>query len=212
MQKNNYRMFVLSILSVILLAIVSVGHHMAFAHCDTIDGSVIQAAKKALETGVVTPVLMWVQEKDEEEIKEAFERARAVRKLSPQAKELADMYFFETLVRIHRAGEGAPYTGLKPAGSEVHPAVVKADKALESGSVDNLIKEISGDVASGIRERFDWVTEKKKHMQESVAAGREYVEAYVQFIHYVERISLAASDVASHHSEAEPIDAEHIKQ
>ena len=50
-------------------------------------------------------VLIRVQNKDEGEIKKAFDRARAVRKLNPQAKELADMYFFETLVRIHRAGE-----------------------------------------------------------------------------------------------------------
>jgi hypothetical protein len=43
-----------------------------------------------------------------------FTKTLAVRKQSKEAKELADMYFFETLVRIHCAGEGAPYTGLKP--------------------------------------------------------------------------------------------------
>src|SRR5512147_1018908 len=80
----------------------------AIAHCDGLDGPVVKAAQKALETGNVNPVLIWVQKKDEGEIKQAFQKTLAVRKLNPQAKELADMYFFETLVRIHRAGEGEP--------------------------------------------------------------------------------------------------------
>ena len=98
-----------------------------FAHCDGMDGPVIQAARKALETGNVNPVLMWVLKDHEGEIKNAFQKTLAVRKLNPPAKELADMYFFETLVRIHRAGEGEPYTGLKPAGRALDPAIPAAD-------------------------------------------------------------------------------------
>ena len=88
----------------------------AGAHCDTLDGPVVTAAKEALDTGDANPVLIWVQEKDEAQIREAFNKTLSVRKLSPETKDLADMYFFETLVRVHRAGEGASYTGLKPAG------------------------------------------------------------------------------------------------
>jgi hypothetical protein len=152
------------------------------AHCDTLDGPFVITAKMALDKGDVTPVLKWVQKKDEGEIKKAFENTLTVRKLSPQAKELADMYFFETLVRIHRAAEGAGYTGLKPAGS-VEPPIAAADKALESGSVNDLVKEISGIVSAGIRERFNHTVEAKKHAEESVEAGREYVKAYVEFVH-----------------------------
>ncbi len=161
-------------------------------HCDTLDGPVVSTAKVALEKGDVTAVLKWVQKKDEGEIRKAFENTLAVRKLSPQAKELADMYFFETLVRIHRAGEGAGYTGLKPASSVELP-IAAADKALESGSVDVLVKEITDVVSAGIRERFNHAVEAKKHMDESVEAGREYVKAYVEFVHYVEALHKVAA-------------------
>jgi Family of unknown function (DUF6448) len=89
----------------------------AFGHCDTLDGPVIGLARKALEAGNVNLVLPWVRAEDERELRRAFEHALAVRKLGAEACELADTHFFETLVRIHRASEGAPYTGLKPAGA-----------------------------------------------------------------------------------------------
>ena len=102
-----------------LLGAALLGPNRGFAHCDGLDGPVVKVAQKALETGNVNLVLIWVQKKDEGEVKKAFQKTLAVRKLNPQAKELADMYFFETLVRIHRAGEGEPYTGLKPAGRDL---------------------------------------------------------------------------------------------
>jgi len=85
--------------------------HPVAAHCDTLDGPVVGAARRALDTGNVDLVLVWVQKDDEAEVLGHFQKTLAVRKLSPQARDLADMYFFETLVRLHRAGEGAGYTG-----------------------------------------------------------------------------------------------------
>lgn len=170
----------------------------AHAHCDTLDGPVVSAAKIAIEKGDVTPVLKWVRKGDEQEIKDLFKKTLAVRAKGTEAKELADMYFFETLVRIHRAGEGAPYTGLKPAGF-VEVSVAGADRALETGSVDNLVKLITGAAADGIRERFKHTSELKKHADESVEAGRKFVAAYVDFTHYVERLHLDALGPAEHH-------------
>jgi hypothetical protein len=180
------------------------------AHCDTLDGPVVQAARTALDSGNVTPVLKWVQKPDEDAIRKAFERTLGVRKLNPQAKELADMYFFETLVRLHRAAEGAPFTGLKPAG-EVEPVVAAADKAIESGSLDDLAKQISSLVRDGMRQRFDHVVKARKEMDRSVEAGREYVEAYVEFVHYVERLHNDASGAAAHgvDSQEKSLSAEH---
>jgi autotransporter adhesin len=171
-----------------------------FAHCDTLDGPVVITAKKALEKGDVTPVLKWVKKDYEQEIRVAFQKTLAVRAKGPEAKELADMYFFGTLVRLHRAGEGAPYTGLKAAGT-VDPAVAAADRALENGSIDGLVKNITSAVSSGIRERFVRAIEKKQHADESINAGREFVEAYVEFVHYVERLHLDAAGQSSHHAE-----------
>ena len=120
----------------------------AEAHCDTLDGPVVATAQKALDAGDVTPLLKWVSANDEQEIRSAFSETLDVRKLGGQAQDLADRYFFETLVRIHRAGEGAPYTGLKP-GTAVDPAVALADKALVSGSVDKLANVLSHAMTKG---------------------------------------------------------------
>jgi len=169
------------------------------AHCDTMDGPVVKAAQEALETGNVNLVLIWVQEKDEAQIKEAFNNTIAVRKLSPEAKELADMYFFETLVRVHRAGEGAPYTGLKPAGLDLGPAIPAADEALKTGSPDKLVKLLTDATENGTREEFSKVMEKRNFNANNVSAGREYIEAYVPFIHYVERVYEAATAPAEGH-------------
>jgi len=176
---------------------------IAGAHCDTMDGPVVMTAKKALEKGDVTPVLKWVKSEHEGEIREAFTKTLNARKMGPDVKELADMYFFETLVRLHRAGEGAPYTGLKPAGADLGPAIAGADKALESGSADELVKLVTDAVAMGIRERFAHTKETKKHVDESVEAGREYVEAYVTYVHYVERLYDDAKGETPAHGEAE---------
>lgn len=174
----------------------------ARAHCDTLDGPVIQDARSALEKNDVTPVLKWVREKEEGKVRASFKEAVAAAKKSPKAKEAAEHRFFTSLVKIHRAGEGAPFTGLKPAGS-VEPAVAAADKALESGSSDELVKLVTDAVADGIQKRYGRVAEARKHKDESVAAGREYVTAYVDYTHYVERLHQDAAGHGAHHGQPE---------
>jgi hypothetical protein len=171
----------------------------ALAHCDTLDGPVVSTAQAALDKGDVTPILKWVKKENEGEIREAFVKTLAVRAKGREAKELADRYFFETLVRIHRAGEGAPFTGLKPAGQDFGPAISGADRAIETGSAADLEKLITGDVAQGIRTRFNKVIETKKHAGESVEAGRAYVAAYVDYVHFAERIHQAVEKGSAHH-------------
>jgi hypothetical protein len=185
-------------LAVLLLTALLLAPSGVRAHCDTMDGPVIMDAKVALEKSDVAPVLKWVNKDGEAEIRAAFTKTLAVRKQGADAKELADRYFFETLVRVHRAGEGAPYTGLKPAGT-VEPPVAAADKALETGKVDELVKELTGAVAEGVRQRFARAAEAKKHAEHNVAAGRGYVAAYIEFVHYVEQLHTAAGKVATEH-------------
>jgi hypothetical protein len=170
----------------------------ALAHCDTLDGPVVKDARAALEARDVTPVLKWVGPGSEGEIREAFTRAVAVRGLGAEARSLADRFFFETLVRIHRQGEGAPYTGLKPEGTEVEPGIAASDRALETGSVDALVALAVGEVEQGLRTRYARVAEKKKQAATSVATGREYVAAYVEFVHYAERVVQAAAGPVGH--------------
>ena len=166
----------------------------ATAHCDTLDGPVIQDARKAIKAKDVTPVLKWVKPKDEKAVRAAFQKVLSVKGKNPEA---ANQKFFETLVEIHRAGEGAPFTGLKPAGA-VEPAVSEADKALVSGSADSLVKLITDDVAAGIKKRHERAAAAYKQKDESVAQGREFVEAYVEYTHYVERLHHDATGKAAH--------------
>lgn len=170
-------------------------------HCDGMDGPVVTLAKKALESGKPNLVLPWVRAEDEPEIRAAFDHAVSVRALGPRARELADRHFFETLVRVHRAAEGAPYTGLKPAGRDLGPAIPRADKAIEDGSIESVIDLLTDAVRDGVRRHFHAVASQRDFDVDDVAAGRRYVEAYVPYIHYVERLWRAAtSGVQGHHA------------
>jgi Family of unknown function (DUF6448) len=182
----------------------------ALGHCDTLDGPVVSLAQRALESGNVNLVLPWVRESDEAEIREAFAHALAVRKLGGQAKELADRHFFETLVRVHRAGEGAPYTGLKPAGRDLGPAIPAADRALKDGAVEKVLEVLNDAIRKGLREHFHAAFVRKDFAPDDVKAGRKYVEAYVPYIHFVERLWLAASAPAHGHH-AQGAEAEHAE-
>lgn len=174
----------------------------AIGHCDTRDGPVVMLAREALETGNVNRVLPWVRPEDEHEIRHAFDHALSVRKLGPRARDLADEHFYETVVRVHRAAEGAPYTGLKPAGLDLGPAVPAADKALRDGSVEAVVKLLTDAVRAGVHLHFHAAMSRKDFAVDDIAAGRRYVEAYVPYVHYVERLWQAATGtVHGHHPE-----------
>ena len=179
--------------------------HPALPHCDTLDGPVVLDAKAALQKGDVTPVLKWVRAEDEKEIRREFANTLKVRGLGDDARDLADHHFFESLVRIHRASEGVAYTGLKPAGM-VDPGIAAADKALDKGSGDQLATELGERVAAGVRERFAKVVAAKQHADESVEAGRAFVAAYVEYVHYVEAGHALASTPASEHHHIHALD------
>ncbi len=171
---------------------------MASAHCDSMDGPVVRAAKQALASGDVTPVLPWIRPDQESTVRDAFERTISVRNLNSQAKALADTWFFETVVRIHRAGEGASYEGLKPAGSGISPGVAAADKAIETGDMRVLESALPSDLQDRLRERFNRLIQLKKFEPSDVSAGREYVAAYVEFIHSVEQLDEGVRSDSGH--------------
>jgi len=171
----------------------------AFGHCDTMNGPVVADARRALAAGDATGVLKWVKPEAEPEIKAALKQTLAVRSKGKDARALADRSFFETLVRVHRAGEGAPYTGLKD--EPVEPIIAKTDSALASGSVSGVVKLLQDALAEGVRHRFERALATSKNKDQDVASGREYVEAYVEFTHYVERLhsAIEAAGGAEHH-------------
>jgi hypothetical protein len=182
----------------IVVAAALVAPAGARAHCDTLDGPVVTAGRSALETGRLEPVLAWVQPGDEAEIRNAFASARAVRKSGKEARELADRWFFETLVRVHRAGEGAPFTGLKPAGTP-DPAVAAADRLVAKGEVKPLEELLVHSVREGLHAHVARLKQERPPADD-VAAGRRWVAAYVPFVHWAEGVYVAAARAGEEHA------------
>lgn len=187
-----------------LVAAVALGMGDARAHCDALDGPVVRDARLALERGDPAAVLKWVEPVGEAEIREAFRAALVVRDQGGEARQLADRYFFETLVRVHRAGEGEGFTGLKPAG-EVDPGVAAADRALDSGTAAHLSQDLSARLGDGVASRFRRAVQLRQRANDSVESGRAYVAAYVDYIHFVEAADRLARSGAPHVHDKEPV-------
>lgn len=151
-------------------------------HCDSLDGPVVSAARQALDTAEVTRVLPFVPAEAEAEVRAAFDRVVPLRETGAQAaRELAELWFFETVVRLHRAGEGAPYTGLKPAGLSVGPVIPIAERAIESGESQQLADFLSNVLRDELKHRLDAVHTLAAHRALSVADDRRYVQAMLGF-------------------------------
>ncbi len=161
------------------------------AHCDTLDGPVVKTGRAALDANDVAPALAWVKPEHEKEITAAFQAAIAARKGDATRREATDHRFLETLVRVHRAGEGAPFSGLKPVGDGVGAAVQAADRAIVARDVAPVERVLAEAVRSGLHERFAAVVSRPPPGKD-VAAGRAWVDAYVKYVHYVERLEQLA--------------------
>lgn len=158
----------------------------ASAHCDTMDGPTVIDGRKAFDNNNVNYVLKWVQPKYEKEIIDAFNLSMKVKDLSPEGKEISEKYFYDTLVRIHRAGEGAPFDGVKPHGTPVDEKVAAADKSIEIGNLSPLKGLIEEEKFPELEERFERVMALKNYDVNNVEEGREYIEAYVMFFKFAE--------------------------
>lgn len=175
---------VISPLFIFITLLVTSG--ISKAHCDTKDGPVVAAAIKAIQNNNVNYALIWVKPAYEKEIKEAFASTMKVRVLSSDAQKLADNYFFETLVRLHRSGEGMAYTGVKPTGTPIDKKILAADKSITLGNLSPLKALVPKNKFAELEKRFDKVMSLKQFDVNNLQAGRKYVEAYVQFFHFAE--------------------------
>jgi hypothetical protein len=174
------------VMTLFVLSMLILSTSVAFAHCDTMEGPLVLDAKKAINQNNVNIVLKWIPVKDEAELKDAFTLAMKVRALSPEAKELADKSFFETLVRIHRTGEGVAFTGVKPVGMPIDEKIKAADKSIEVGNLSPLDGLVSKDEKKELTDLFNKVMSLKNYDVNDVDAGREYIEAYVHFFKFAE--------------------------
>lgn len=172
---------------------------VASAHCDKVDGPVVSDARRALKARRVEMVFKWISASQEAQVRTTFKHALQVRALGNRARRLADRHFFETVVRLHRASEGAPYTGLKPASAKLEPSVKAADRALAHGSVKGLSKAITRHASRAIARRFARVVKLRRMADRSAVDGRRYVAAYVDYVHFVRRLHLAVAGKVHKH-------------
>ena len=172
-----------SLLAALLVLLVP---KRASAHCDTLDGPAVRDGRAALATGNVNHALKWVPAEGEGEVRDAFALSLRVRDLGPDARELADRYFLETLIRIHRAGEGEGFDGLKPAGTVLDPRVVAADAAIEAGDLAPLAGLVPPEDVAELSRRFDRAMGLRQFAVDDVTAGRAYLTAYVDFFKLAE--------------------------
>lgn len=170
-------------------------------HCDSLDGPVVTAARRALDAGDVGLVLPFVHADGEAEVRATFDQVLPVRDLGPEARATADQLFFETVVRVHRAGEGAPYTGLKPTGLSVGPVIPLAERAVEEDSSDRLADFLSNVLREELKHRLDLVHDLARRRERSLGEAREYVEAMLGFEVYSHHLYEAMRS-AGHHEAA----------
>lgn len=168
----------------------------AQAHCDAVDGPVAKAVQQALDNGNVNPVLAYAPQTAETEIRAAFDKSRKVRGLGADAKTLADQAFMETVIRLHRAGEGAGYTGLKPAGGDYGPVIPAAEHAIETGDLAKLKAVFAEEIEHALRERLAHARELKAvsltpKTAAEVPHARERVSAELGFITFAETVRQA---------------------
>ena len=171
-------------------------------HCDSMDGPVVTAARRALETKHADIALAFVPTEREAEVREAFDAALRIRDLGPAVREVADLHFFETLVRVHRAGEGAPFTGLKPAGLDRGPVLPVAEQAIETGSPDELVDLLTARVQEEVRARLAHVVALKERTDGDLDANRAYVEAMLDLQVWAHRLYHAVAAGAHEHGQA----------
>ncbi len=150
-------------------------------HCDSLDGPVVRAAREALDSENVEVILPYVYKPGEDEVRRAFELTVKARAKGPDAREVADRFFFETAVRVHRAGEGAPYTGLKPAGLDVGPVIPLAEDAIDNGDPSQLADFLADAVRREVDARYAAMLRAKGPAGAGVDEAREYVEAMLGF-------------------------------
>lgn len=172
-------------------------------HCDTLDGPVVKAAARALDEGDVSLVLPYVPREGEGEVSAVFEKASRLREEGGAARELADRHFFETVVRVHRAGEGEAFTGLKPAGLDPGPVIPVAERAIESGSPEELQEVLCRVVERRIADQLEAVGGLKADADGDVEANRRWVSAMLGFQVWAHKLYSSAESApheADHHS------------
>ncbi len=126
-----------------------------------------------------------------------------VRDINEEVRELADLYFYKTVVRVHRMSESVGYTGLKFEDFGPVEGIEAADKAIENKSFEEIFSHIKGkSEQEHVKHYYTDVQSKRNFDVNDVNAGREYVKLYVHFIHYAEGLFGGKTDNNDSHNKS----------
>ena len=165
-------------------------------HCDTMDGPVVTAARDALERDDVDVALPFVPADGEDEVRAVFELARKARAEGGVAREVADLYFFDTVVRVHRRGEGAAHTGLQPAGLDVGPVIPVAEQAADTGDPAALLALLREELEHQVVHRLEEVRSLAAHAGAGVPPARAATSARLGLLVWAHKVhALLQADV-----------------
>jgi len=185
--RKTERTFKTKMRTILLAMVFMLTSISGFAHCDSYDGPVIKDALTALDNNNVELVLKWIDAHQEQEVIALFNKTYNLKDGDIEVYTIVEKHFLETLVRLHRETEGAPFTGLKPAGS-MTPMVEMADRSIEINSMEEVSKTVTTHLEEVLRERYAKVMELSKTKDNSVEEGRAYVHAYVEYTHTLEAL------------------------
>ena len=172
------------LLVIVYFLTLSLGFSEALAHCDAKNGPVAVDARQALAHENFETVAIWVGEKQQKELRSAYDQALTVYQMSGKAQDLAKQYFMETAVRLHRAAEGMPYTGLKPA-RQLPPDIAAAEETLKTGNLKPVRNLLSAKMQEKLQHFFEKALIARQNKNQSLEAGRKWADAYVKYVIYV---------------------------
>ncbi len=187
---NNFNLLgKIGIVFILLLAVFLLAPAGLRAHCDRVNGPVAKSARQALKTGQFKPVAIWIGEEQEAALQDRFESSLKAYRAGGPGKKVAKSYFMSEAIRLHRAAEGMPFTGLKPA-SELPIDLKLAEKARETGDVQPVVDLLSSELEQKVKKWFKTSREARRQweQQQNVETGRKWADAYVKYIIYVHKL------------------------
>jgi len=201
-QKGIKRAIKFRMTPLVLFLVLLFSSQATFAHCDSYDGPVLKEAIEALKKNNVNLILKWISKSQEKEVISLFNKTFLLKDGDKEIYTIVEKHFFETLVRLHRETEDAPFTGLKPAGN-ISKIIQMSDDSVAEGEINDFVNKFTSHIESVVREKFTKLIKLSKYKNESVEQGRAYVEAYVEYTHMIEgihaKIERKTSDCAHNH-------------
>lgn len=157
-------------------------------HHNQLNAQVIKAAKMALDSGNVNYILIWVPEESENKLKNLLEKTCCESSTRDNIQNRAVDWYFKTVNRLHYASGWTSCPGMKSESIDENPIVLKVERAIETGNINEIFGVIPDTPTGDVRRRFCDVMNKKNYNVNNIAAGRDYVSSFIDLIVYLHNL------------------------